>query len=130
MIFETPKSVAAERAFSAVWKRTQMIATNLANVDTPGYKGKKVSFEGLLQNEMLSVENSRNMTRAQKVARINSVEPVIYDDRALSVRADGNNINPDNEQIELARAQMQYQALRDKINGHYSNLKYAISGGR
>lgn len=130
MIFETTKSAAMERALSALWQRNQMISTNLANVDTPGYKGKKLAFEGVLQNELRSMEKSRGMSRAEKVERVSAVQTHVYNDPTLSVRADGNNVNPDNEQIELARTQLQYQALRDKINGHYTSLKYAISGGR
>lgn len=130
MIFETTKSVAMERALSAVWQRGQMIATNLANVDTPGYKSKKLAFEGMLQSELRSAEMAKGMSRAEKVARVNSAHVAVYDDPTLSVRADGNNVNADNEQIELARTQMQYQALKEKISGHYTSLKYAISGGR
>lgn len=130
MIFETSKSAAMERSLSALWQRNQMISTNLANVDTPGYKAKKLAFEGMLQHELRSVEKATSMTRSEKVARVSATQTHVYNDPTLSVRADGNNVNPDNEQIELARTQLQYQALRDKIKGHYTSLKYAISGGR
>lgn len=130
MIFETTKSAAMERALSGVWQRAQAIATNIANEDTPGYKGKKIAFEGMLQQELRSAEKTKTLTRSEKVERVNLTQPQMYNDPTLSVRADGNNVNLDNEHIELARAQMQYQALREKINGHYSQLKYAISGGR
>lgn len=130
MIFDTARSVAAERALSALWQRTQTIATNLANQDTPGYKAKKLAFEGMLANELQSVQRSNTLSRSEKIEKINSTYTNVYNDPTLSVRADGNNVNPDNEQIELARTQLQYQALRDKVNGHYTSLKYAISGGR
>lgn len=130
MVFESARSAAAERALSALWQRTQMISTNLANMDTPNYKSKKLAFEGMLQSELKLAQNATTMTRAEKVARVRAVETQIYNDPTLSVRADGNNVNADNEQIELARTQLQYQALRDKVNGHYTSLKYAISGGR
>lgn len=130
MLLESLQSATVERALSAVWQRAQLIANNLANEDTPGYKGKKLAFEGLLQEELRAVKSAKGLSRAQKVAAIGRAPSRIYDDPSLSVRADGNNVNLDNEHIELARAQMQYQALRDKINGHYKNLQYAISGGR
>jgi len=130
MIFDSVKSATMERSLSALWQRAQLISHNIANEDTPGYKGKRLEFENILQNELRTAKNSRTMNRSQKAAMISRAPSMIYDDRALSVRADGNNVNLDNEHIELARVQMQYQALRDKVNGHYSNLKYAISGGR
>lgn len=130
MLFETTKSAAAERALSAVWQRAQLISNNIANEDTPGYKGKKLAFEGYLRNEIRAAESSRGLSREQKVGIVERTKTRVFDDPTLSVRADGNNVNLDNEHIELARAQLQYQALREKINGHYSALKYAISGGR
>ncbi len=130
MIFETTKSAAMERAFSAVWQRSQLISTNIANEDTPGFKAKRLSFEGMLEHELNAVQNSHGMSRMEKVMKISSTQGRVYNDPTLSVRADGNNVNLDNEHIELARTQLQYQALKEKISGHYSSLKYAISGGR
>lgn len=130
MIFETTQSAAMERSFSAIWQRAQLITNNIANEDTPGYKSKKLAFEGILSHELRAVSNSRGMTRSQKVAAISDTKTTVFDDPLLAVRADGNNVNLDNEHIELARVQLQYQALKEKINGHYSQLKYVISGGR
>lgn len=130
MIFETTQSAAMERSLSAMWQRAQLISNNIANEDTPGYKSKKLAFEGMLQHEIRAASSSRGMTRSAKAAAISGTKSAVYDDPTLSVRADGNNVNLDNEHIELARVQLQYQALKEKINGHYSQLKYAISGGR
>lgn len=130
MFLESTNSATMERSFSALWQRMQLISTNIANEDTPGYKAKRLEFEGVLKNQIEQAARTRGMSRAEKVGLINSTQTRVYNDPSLSVRADGNNVNLDNEHIELARVQMQYQALRDKINGHYSSLKYAISGGR
>lgn len=130
MILETANSATAERALSALWQRAQMISTNIANEDTPGYKGKKLAFEAALEHELRAVKNSKTLSRDEKVRRLSRTPTTIYNDPSLSVRADGNNVNLDNEHIELARVQLQYQALKDKVNGHYSQLKYVISGGR
>jgi flagellar basal-body rod protein FlgB len=130
MLFETTKSAAMERSFSAVWQRAQLINNNIANEDTPGYKGKRLAFEGMLRAQIRHAENTMGATRMQKVSYIENTQARVYNDPTLTVRADGNNVNLDNEQIELARTQLQYQALRDKINGHYTALKYAITGGQ
>lgn len=130
MLFDTVKSAAMERAFSAVWQRGQLISANIANEDTPGYKAKRLSFEGVLRSQIRHANNTQGASRMQKVSYIENTQARVYNDPTLTVRADGNNVNLDNEHIELARAQLQYQALRDKINGHYSSLKYAITGGQ
>ncbi len=128
MLFESAKSAALEKSFSANWQRMQLINHNIANEDTPGFKAKKLAFEGMLRNELRHVNSSRGLTRMQKVARVENTVSRVYDDPTLSVRADGNNVNLDNENIELTRVQLQYRALRDKINGHYNNLQMAIRG--
>lgn len=130
MILGSTSSAGMERALSALWERAQLINHNIANEDTPGYKAKKLAFEGMLQNELRSLQNSRLTGKGDAARRIAKVPSVVYEDGTLSVRADGNNVNIDNEHIELARVQLQYQALSYKINGHYTNLKYAIKGGR
>jgi flagellar basal-body rod protein FlgB len=119
-----------ERSLSAIWQRAQLISNNIANEDTPGYKAKRLSFEGILRGKIRSAENIRSLTRAQRVDIVDATPSRVYTDPTLSVRADGNNVNLDNEHIELARAQLQYQALQQKITGHYTQLKYAISGGQ
>lgn len=130
MFLESTNSAAMERSFGALWQRMQVITTNITNEDTPGYKAKRLQFEGALRSQIEQAERSKGITRAQKVGIINSTNTRVYNDPGLAVRADGNNVNIDNEHIELARVQLQYQALKEKINGHYSSLKYAISGGR
>lgn len=131
MFTDSVSSAALEKAISATWQRAQLITHNLANEDTPGYKAKKLEFETLLNRE-LGRSNMRVSTigKSAQINRIQSVRSLVYDDDSTTGRIDGNNVDKDAEQIELARVQIQYQALRDKINGHYSTLKYAISGGR
>jgi flagellar basal-body rod protein FlgB len=119
-----------EKSLSALWQKQQLITNNIANEDTPGYKAKRMEFENLLRKEMDGMARVSAVSRKEQLARIEDVSPQIYDDEATEVRADGNNVNIHNEQIELARAQIQYDALQRKISGHYSTLKYAISGGR
>ncbi len=123
-----------ERALTATWQRAQLITHNIANEDTPGYKAKRLEFERLLEQELRHSRNNLRMSammdKETRVGRIKSVRSVVYDDDSTLGRIDGNNVDKDAEQIELARVQLQYQALRDKVSGHYTTLKYAISGGR
>lgn len=131
MFTESVSSAALEKALSATWQKAQLINNNIANEDTPGYKAKRMEFESYLRKEL---DNSSMrvsaMSRSARIDRINSIRPLVYRDESTEGRIDGNNVDIVTEQIELARTQIQYQALRDKINGHYQTLKYAISGGR
>lgn len=129
LMFNTSLSAAMmEKSLSALWKRNQVTMHNIANEDTPGYKAKRVEFESLLNREMNAMTNVTTFGKRNTIARVNSVEPIVYDDRSTVGRADGNNVDIDAENIELARIQIQYNALAQKITGHYNNLRYAFTG--
>jgi len=120
-----------EKSMAALWQRAQLITHNIANGDTPGYKAKRLEFEGALRSALEANDMKTSpMSRSARISRINSLQPTVYADDSHQVRIDGNNVNIDSEQMELARVQLQYQAVRDRVNGHYTQLKYAISGGR
>lgn len=131
MFTDSISSAAMEKALSANWQKAQLITNNIANEDTPGYKARRIEFESYLRKE-LGQSNMRMtaMSKKQRISRISTLRPLYYQDKSTEGRIEGNNVNIDSEQMELARVQIQYQALRDKINGHYQTLKYAISGGR
>lgn len=130
MFLKSAASTAMEKALSGTWQRAQIINHNIANEDTPGYKAKRVAFENVLQNEIQSQRNMRNLSKRDAVSRLEKLTPTVYADESTIGRADGNNVDINAEQIELARVQMQYQALTQRVMGYYSTLKYAISGGR
>jgi len=127
MFMDNTSSVMLERSMSAAWQRAQLISHNIANQDTPGFKAMRMDFEGQLRTAM---ERSGGQTRQERLEGLRSVEPRVFADRRTSIRADGNNVDSDVEHIELARVQLQYQALRDKINGHFNRMQSAITGGR
>lgn len=130
MFLQSLSTAALEKAFSATWQRAQIISNNIANEDTPGYKAKRLDFEQMLDSEIRSIKNTRGSGRQYGISRLNNLTPRVYEDRSTTKRADGNNVDINAEQIELARVQLQYQALSQRISGYYTNIKYAISGGR
>jgi len=134
MFTNSLSAAALEKAMSAAWKKTQLITHNIANEDTPGYKAKRMEFEGMLKSELqkrtLKGSRSNAVSKQRQIESINNIQPFVYDDRSTQVRIDGNNVNIESEQIELARVQLHYQAMRDRINSSYSTLRYAITGGR
>lgn len=113
------------KGLDAVWLRQKVISNNIANSETPGYKRLNVEFEDLIKN---LIENNYEDIESLKNA-IESVEPVVTQDSASSTRLDGNNVVMDKENIELARAQLQYEYLVSSLSSQISRLKYAINGG-
>ncbi len=112
-----------DRAADASWTRDELIANNLANVDTPGYKRQDISFERELQR---ALGNSRYQTMDEKVGNLRAGEVtgrVYTDGKSYSYRYDGNNVDVDAENTYLAENQITYHALVTSIKEEFKNLK-------
>lgn len=115
-----------QKSLDSVWLRQQVISNNIANAETPGYKCKSVEFESLLSNLINS--NYSDIDSVKNA--IDNIEPNLIENNTSSNREDGNNVNLDLENIELARAQIQYNYLVKSLTSQVNRLKYAINGGR
>lgn len=116
-----------EKAADASWTRYNVIANNIANKDTPGYKRKDVNFEDYLLEELTS---GGTQSIRQKVAdvELDNITASTYTDYSeLSYRLDGNNVDIDTENVELASTQIKYNALLDSVNYEFNMLKAAMA---
>lgn len=114
------------KAADASWTRNEVLANNIANVDTPGYKRQDVDFESQLRQ---ALGNTRYKSVDARVANITSteLEPRIYTDSAgFSYRLDGNNVDIDTENTELEANQIMYNGLMTSVNAEFANLKMVI----
>lgn len=114
------------KAMDASWYRNELIANNISNQDTPGYKRQDVDFQSALKT---ALQTSGYQTMDGKVAHVRTaaLEVSSYTDYGgYSYRIDGNNVDPEVEYVELASNQIRYQALRDSVNQEFSLLKAAM----
>ncbi|MGN0427983.1 MAG: flagellar basal body rod protein FlgB [Agathobacter sp.] len=115
-----------DKAADASWKRENILANNIANVDTVGYKRRDLNFEQVLREEL---GNSKYISLDTKVknADLSKLNPSVYKDYAhYSYRLDGNNVDIDTEEVELASEQIKYEALTKGINYEFSRMKSVI----
>lgn len=117
-----------DKAADGAWARNNALANNIANVNTPGYKRQDVSFETELRN---ALKNSRYTSLDNKVAAANEhldrITPKVYTDSAQwSYRLDGNNVDIDTENVELASNLIKYNGVVESLNNEFSNLKTVI----
>lgn len=96
--------------------RQQMIVSNMANVDTPGYHTKDVNF----QDAMRRVMNGDGDAHLQ---------PASLELQGLPERPDGNNVNIDRESLMLSQTQLQFQLGVQLVKGHFSHMITAIKEG-
>lgn len=113
------------KSLEFLWAKQLTIANNLANVDTPGYKSKYVTFEDEFQNRLKLASASGNAARTRSIIN-NSYYTV--NETESSARLDENNVNADAEEVEMARAQLQYQYVLNAINSDFSRLRSVIRG--
>ena len=112
------------KAADASWTRNDILANNIANADTPGFKWKDVQFETYLKNAVAGTD-SLNETVAN--IDLNELNCTTYTDQAnLSYRYDGNNVDINTENVELAKNQLKYYTLMNSMSQEFSRLKSAL----
>ncbi|WP_371809617.1 flagellar basal body rod protein FlgB [Halobacillus sp. Marseille-Q1614] len=110
-------------------EKNKVISANITNVDTIGYKAKQVTFKNVLSGELNSLEAKR--THPKHFTFENSSSPVIQTTsrQGTIYNHNGNNVDIDKELNELAKNQIQYQALVERLSGKFNSLKEVVRGG-
>ncbi len=113
-------------------QRQQIVASNLANIDTPGYKTKDLSFHATIQ-ELLS-ENSIQL-RASRPEHAGEWTPVshqaqIFEVQGLPSRVDRNNVDLDKEMLKLSETAFGYSLMTQIVRGKFRTLASSINEGR
>lgn len=122
------------RAMTAASIRQEVIANNIANVNTPNYRKSTVEFEELLAREIYGEEPDGKLQMVRTHDRHlpfkpldYRAEPQIVQDNTTIMRTDDNNVDIDIEMASLAKNQLYYNAIVTEFGGHVSRLKNAIT---
>jgi flagellar basal-body rod protein FlgB len=105
-----------ERYLSLASQRHATVITNMANIDTPGYRTRDVDFRTELQRASNGMQSS--------------LLPTGREVRGLIERPDGNNVNLDREGMALAETQMQYRTAVQLLRSEFHRLLTAINEGK
>lgn len=98
--------------------RHQVIAQNVANVNTPGYHRREVSFEVALDH----------VGGKQAAAAIMKATPQVVEDAGGRMRADGNNVDIDVEMGQLTKNTLLYNACAQLLANRLAAMRSAITG--
>ena len=115
-----------DKAADAAWKRNEVLANNIANNTTPGYKRQDINFEEQLRRAM---RKFRYMPLDARIDNLNMsrLRPRVRTDNAnFSYRMDGNNVDADAEGVKLAANQLKYNGLITATNHEFTMLKLAM----
>ena len=105
--------------------RQSVTLNKIANDDTPGFKSQYISFENILGEKLKDASAGwRPMKQVEQA--INSTRASLHTTRAESTRLDGNNVDMDQEQVDLARTALEYQYMVASIGNDISRLQSAV----
>lgn len=92
--------------------RQKLVASNIANADTPGYQTQDVDFQASLQ------------------AAVNGGQPLAGPVSGLAVRNDGNNVDLDREARLLSENAMRFNVAASFMHTNLQRIRDAIQGGK
>jgi len=118
-----------EQALRLRERRSEILASNIANADTPGYKARDIDFQKMLMQEAssadrMAVTHQRHIHPGDRLVSPSQVGYRIPEQASL----DGNTVNLEREQIEFASNSLEYQASLRFLNDKISGLLRAVKG--
>lgn len=114
-----------ERALDLRAQRLEVIASNIANVDTPHYKARDVDFKSVLNDAQQTL--STTQVGHMKSSPVGEQSNLVYS-IPFNTSLDGNTVELSVEQAKYGKAAAQYQATLRFIEGDISGIRKALRG--
>ena len=125
-----------QRAMAVQNLRYQVTANNIANAEVPNYKKQYVNFESELKRAFESRDNEHNSfhmitsdprhIQSETPRDWRDVEPRRVTDWVSTSKANGNNVDAEEEAMKILQIQMQYQILARMQNFEFKQLEIAM----
>lgn len=109
-----PLSNQLDQYMTLVSVRQKLVASNVANADTPGYKTQDIDFESEL---------------AQAASGVAGPAPLVNTVPGLRVKNDGNNVDLDREARLLAENALRFSVASNLLRSQLKTVRMAIEGG-
>ncbi len=120
-IIQRENYVIAKKLLDAAHSKHQAIASNISNVETPGYKRQDIRTDFAAKLQKLAASDN--------LKDISQLDPqVITDLQSPAVRSDGNNVQLDQELLKMTENAVQYDYLTKYTANSLKRLKTAITG--
>lgn len=110
-----------ESSLQAYMLRDKVIQNNIANVDTPGYKRKRVAFEDDLLREVNNFQRTGEFNKGLANPRVVTLSEM------FKYRLDENNVDIEIEMVSLFENSMKYDTLVGSVAAHHKLLMSVIN---
>jgi flagellar basal-body rod protein FlgB len=100
-----------ERYMTLLTERQKLVASNIANADTPGYRTKDINFQSEFANALAG-------------------EPAVTEPENLPSKTDGNNVNLDREARLLAENALRFQIATNFARSDINSVREALQDGK
>ncbi len=110
-------------------QRSEVLANNLANADTPNYKARDIDFQSILQGEAKKTQRLEMAKTSND--HINGERSAVYDmlyRNPSQPSIDGNTVDTNVENAEFTKNAMAYTASFDFLNRKFKGLENALRG--
>ncbi len=114
--------LALTKAVEGTTQELAAIASNVANLETPGYQARHISFAEQLRAALATPPHRR-------AAALSEVTPVVVIDRGAPSRLDGNNVQIEEELVKLGTMSLHHRVLTRLLAKKARMVEDAISGG-
>jgi len=122
------------RYMTRLSKRQEIVASNIANIDTPGYRTKDVSFHATMQEFLadgvapLKASQPEHMVRREWSYM--PLGPEVFEVTGLPMRSDRNNVDLDREMLKLSETSFGYSLVTQLLRAKFRTIASSINEGR
>lgn len=112
--------------------RMEIIAGNLANANTPGYKARDINFKEAMQSATYGQQHNLSRTSEKHLSGGSSILPreIQFRETTQPDTGDGNNVEVQIERNTFLDNGLRYQASLQFLDGKFKGMKKAITGGQ
>jgi flagellar basal-body rod protein FlgB len=131
-LFNEPTLQAVGAYMSRLSQRQQVVSSNLANIDTPGYKTQDISFHATMQ-ELLFDNGMPLRTELPGHSQgwvLTAPQNQAFEVEGLPLRADRNNVDLDSEMMKLSETSFGYSLMSQILRGKFRAIASSINEGR
>ena len=123
---------AMENYMTRLSKRQQVVASNIANIDTPGYRTKDISFHATMEELLPGPASGLKSAGPEhpEIWRFAPAEPEVFEVSGLTSRPDQNNVSLDQEMLKLGETSFGYSMIALMLRTKFRTIASSINEGR